>query len=220
MGSLYRPDEKSTFILYIDATNLYGYTMSQALPNSHFTWLSEEDCRAAEFALTGTAEMRDKFFKVDPVLLGPCYILEVDLLYPPEIYDREDDYPMAPQIINVRPEMLSETQHRLLVDYFNGVASGSKKLICSFLPRVRYTVFGQNLLFYLSREMKLTEVHRAIKFTGLAYLAGYIKHNIHMRQANRRDETKNIFMLMNNAPYGKTIENVAKRTDIRLIVGE
>ena len=69
--------------------------------------------------------------------------------------------------------------------------------------------------------MKLTKVHRGIKFIGLAYLAGYIKHNTEMRQAKRGDETKkNFYKLMNNAPYGKTIENVAKRSDIRLIVDE
>ena len=78
--------------------------------------------------------MRDKFFKVDPESLGPYYILEVDLIYPPEIHDRDDDYPMALQMILSRFEMLSETQHRVLVDYFNGGAQGSKKLICSFLP--------------------------------------------------------------------------------------
>ena len=69
--------------------------------------------------------------------------------------------------------------------------------------------------------MKLTKVHRGIKFTGLANLAGYIKHNTEMRQANRGDETKkNFYKLMNNAPYGKTIETVAKRSDIRLIVNK
>ena len=66
--------------------------------------------------------MRDKIFKVGPVLLGPYYILKVDLIYPPEIHDRHDEYPMAPQMINVRPEMLYKTQHRLLVDNFNDAA--------------------------------------------------------------------------------------------------
>ena len=121
--------------------------------------------------------------------------------------------------MNVLPEILSETQRRLQVSYFNGVNPRSKKLICSFLPRVKYTVFGQNLQFYLSRGMKLRKVHRGIKFTGLPYLAGYIKHNTEMRQANRDDETKkNFYKLMYNAPYGKTFENVAKHTDIRIIV--
>ena len=92
--------------------------MSQALQNGNFTWLSEEECNAAQVALTGTANMRDAFFKIDHEMLGPNYILEVDLIYPFEIYDRDDDYPMAFQSMNVRPEMLLETQHRLQVSYF------------------------------------------------------------------------------------------------------
>ena len=60
-----------------------------------------------------------------------------------------------------------------------------------------------------------------IKFIGLPYLAEYIKHNTEMRQANRDDETKiNFYIIMNNAPNGKTIENVAKRSDILLIVAK
>ena len=220
MGSLYRPNEKSSYILYIDTTNLYNYAMSQALPNSDFTWLSEE-CRAAEKALTGNADTRDAFFQIDPATSKWYYILEVDLLYPSEIHDRDDDYLMAPQMMDVKPEMLSEAQHKLQVHYFNGADGGSKKLICSFLPRLKYKVFGQNLQFYLARGMRLTKVHRGIKFSGLLYLAEYIKHYTEMRYANRADETKkNFYKLMNNAPYGKTIENVAKRTDFRLLVDE
>ena len=112
---------------------------------------------------------------------------------------------MAPQSMNVLPEILSETQRRLQVSYFNGVNPRSKKLICSFLPRVKYTVFGQNLQFYLSRGMKLRKVHRGIKFTGLPYLAGYIKHNTEMRQANRDDETKKNFVLRTNRVWRRNL---------------
>ena len=66
--------------------------------------------------------------------------------------------------------------------------------------------------------MRLNKVHRAIKFTALAYLAVYIKNNTERRYANRNDETKkNFYKLMNNSPYGKTIENVAKRSNIKLL---
>ena len=82
MCFLYRPYKK-IFILYIDATNIYGYAMSQALPNGNFTWLSEKVCHEAEVALTGTANMRDASFKIDTKLLGPYYILKVNLIYPP-----------------------------------------------------------------------------------------------------------------------------------------
>ena len=62
IGSRYRPEEESSFIFYIDATNLCGYAMSQALPNGDFTWLSDDECRAAEVALAGSEEMRKAFF--------------------------------------------------------------------------------------------------------------------------------------------------------------
>ena len=52
MGALYRPDEPESFIMYIDATNLYGLAMSQAFPFSDFEWLSDEQLREAEAALT------------------------------------------------------------------------------------------------------------------------------------------------------------------------
>jgi hypothetical protein len=219
MGSLYRPDQESSFILYIDATNLYGAAMSLALPNGDFTWLSEDECRAAEVALGESKETRDAFFKVNPITLGWYYILQVDLEYPPEIHDRDDDYPMAPEQMDIAPEMLSETQHRLVVKYFSAASQGSKKLICSLLDKRNYVVFGQLLQHYLERGMKLTKVHRGIKFTALAYMAGYIKHNTEMRFKNRDDETKkNFYKGMNLSPFGKTIENVSKRSDIRLLI--
>ena len=219
MGSLYRPEEESSFILYIDATNLYGHAMSQALPNGDFAWLSEDECRAAEVALTGTEQMREAFFKVDPITLGWYYILQVDLEYPQEIHDRDNDYPMAPELLDIAPEMMSDTQHRLVVKYFNAAVPGSKKLICSLMSKRNYVVFGEILRHYLSRGMKLTKLHRGIKFTALPYLAGYIQHNTKMRFEHRDDESKkNFFKLMNNSPYGKTIENVAKRSDIRLLI--
>ena len=219
MGSRYRPEEESSFILYIDATNLYGLAMSQPLPDNDFTWLSEEECRAAEMALAGSEESRDAFFEVDPQTFKWYYILEVDLEYPAELHDRDDDYPMAPELLDITPEMLSETQHRLVVKYFNAAVPGNKKLICSLLNKRNYVVFGQMLQLYLIRGMKLTKVHRGIKFTAQPYLAAYIQHNTERRFANRTDETKkNFYKLMNNSPYGKTIENMAKRSDIRLLI--
>ena len=53
IGALYRPDEPESFIMYIDATNLYGWAMSTKLPFIHFEWLSVAELRVAEGALTG-----------------------------------------------------------------------------------------------------------------------------------------------------------------------
>ena len=66
--------------------------------------------------------------------------------------------------------------------------------------------------------MSLVKVDRAIRFNSSPYVAGYIAHNTEKRKQFKHDEVKKAFYkLMNNAPYGKTIENVARRTDIRLL---
>ena len=61
-------------------------------------------------------------------------------------------------------------------------------------------------------------MHRPIRFKSLPYSASYIAHNTAKRQQFKHAIVKNDFYkLMNNAPYGKTIENVARRTDICLL---
>ena len=66
--------------------------------------------------------------------------------------------------------------------------------------------------------MRLLKVHRAIRFNSSPYVASYIANNTAKRQQFKHDDVKTAFYkLMNNAPYGKTIENVARRTDTRLL---
>ena len=66
--------------------------------------------------------------------------------------------------------------------------------------------------------MKVTKLHRGIRFETRAALAEYIKFNTDQRAASGKDECKrSFFKTMNNAPYGKTIENVAKRTNIKIL---
>ena len=79
-------------------------------------------------------------------------------------------------------------------------------------------VLGQLLRFYLDRGMRLVKVHRAIRLKSSPYVASYIANNTAKRQQFEHDDVKKAFYkLMNNAPYGKTIENVARRTEIRLL---
>ena len=79
-------------------------------------------------------------------------------------------------------------------------------------------VFSETLKFYIERGMKVTKLHRAIRFETKAMLADYIQFNTTQRTAAGRDKCKrNFFKLMNVAPYGKTIKNVATRTSIKVL---
>ena len=66
--------------------------------------------------------------------------------------------------------------------------------------------------------MRLVKVHHAIRFKSSPYDAGYIANNTEKRQLFKHDnEKKACSKLLNNAPAGKTIENVARRIDIKLL---
>ena len=125
---------------------------------------------------------------------------------------------MAPELITIEAEITGEKQHELQAQYFGAAYPFTRKLVCSFLPKKHYVVLGELLAFYLDRGMSLVNMHRAIRFSSSTNVAGYIANNTAKRQQYKHDDVKQSFYkLMNNAPYVKTIENVARRSDIRLL---
>ena len=62
LGSLYDPNKPTPYILYVDANNLYGWAMSQAMPDDHFEWLSIQECPDTEIELS-EKQTRDRFFE-------------------------------------------------------------------------------------------------------------------------------------------------------------
>ena len=77
----YNPESESSYLMYLDANNLYGWAMSQSLPVSDFKWIPSED-----FILENYTNNTRK-----------GVILEVDLEYPEELHDLHNDYPLAPE---------------------------------------------------------------------------------------------------------------------------
>ena len=212
MGSLYDLTKLTSFIQEVDANNLYGWAMSQPMPDGAFEWLSDAECRDMEQRLITVVERKGIFDQ------NQSFIFQVDLDYPQELHDRDDDYPMAPELMTIEAKITGEKQHELRAQYFGAACPFTRKLVCFFLPKQHYLVLGQLLAFYLDRGMNLVNVYRAIRFFSSSYVAGYIANNTAKRQQYKHDDVKKSFYkLMNNAPYSKTIENVARRSDIRLL---
>ena len=125
----------------------------------------------------------------------PC-ILEVDLKYPEKLHDLHNDYPLAPERLKV-----------------NEV----EKLIPNLNDKTKYVIHHETLKLYLSLGLKLTKIHRGITFEESAWLKPYIDLNTDLRAKATNDFEKDFFKLMNNSVFGKTMENIRNRVDIRLV---
>ena len=126
----------------------------------------------------------------------PC-ILEVDLEYPEELHDLHNDYPLCPE--------------RVECD------KGVKKLIPNLRHKNNYVVHYKTLMQYLNLGMELKKIHRGIRFIESDFLKPYIDMNTNLRSKAKNDFEKDFFKLMNNSVFGKTMENIRNRVNIKLV---
>ena len=89
----YDPSKPNSYIMYLDANNLYGWAMSKPLPKRDFKWkrvmTTEEDARNG-------------------------WILQIVLEYPAELHEEHNSYPLAPEKKVVKKECMSDYQKRLM----------------------------------------------------------------------------------------------------------
>ena len=126
----------------------------------------------------------------------PC-ILEVDLEYPEELHDLHNDYPLCPERV--------ECDRRV------------KKLIPNLRHKNNYVIHYRNLMQCLKLGMKLKKIHSGIKFVESAWLKPYIDKNVILRTQAKNEFEKDFFKLMNNSVFGKTMENIRNRVNIKLV---
>ena len=197
------------FLLYLDANNLYGWAMSQRLPTGNYRWLTEKEVQ--EFNLDAWT---------DDGASG-C-LLEVDLECPDELHDLLADYPPAPEKKNITYEMLSDKQRELLGTFMDNAESWQSvpKLVPSLEPKRKYVVHYRALQLYLQLGLKLTAIHRVLTFDQSAWLEPYIAFNTAQRTAAKSEFLKRLYKLMNNAIFGKTMENVRNRRQIEFATTE
>ena len=178
MGSEFDPDEKTNYLQYLDANNLYGGAMSQPLPTGGFRCVDIKPDKISKLA-----KRKSK-----------GYLLEVDVCYPKELHDSHDDLPFMCERMKI-----------------NGV----EKLIPNLYYKKRYVIHIRAREQALKHGLVLERIHRAIEFKQSAWMKEYIDFNTKLRTATANDFEKDFYM--NNSVFGKTMENIRKHRNIKLV---
>ena len=92
-----------------------------------------------------------------------------------------------------------------------------EKLVLTLEDKEKYVVHYKNLQFYLSQGMWLTKVHRVIEFDQEPWMERYISMNTEFHKQEKSDFETDFYKVMNNLVFGKTMENLRNRTDVKIV---
>ena len=205
----YDPEKPSEYLMYWDANNLYGWAMSQSLPYDGLRF--NESITLEEILKT-------------PDDGDEGHIVEVDLTFPPEIHDKLKEYPPAPENLSPKIEWFSEFQKELgkKTGHIkeNNTYSSTSKLIPHLSEHKNYVIHYRNLKFLAELGVEVTKLHKTMSFKQKPWLKQYIDFNTQKRTLAKNEFEKDFFKLMNNAVFGKTMENVKNRVDLRIATTE
>ena len=135
------------YLLYLDANNLYGYSMSQKLPYKNFKWSNDSS--------------------LDKIQTG---IDEVDISIPKELQYKFKDYPLCPEIKSIPENNLSEYQEYLNNKLNIKYNEKDKKLILDFSTKKNYKICYKKLEYYIQLGIKIDKIHKVLRFDEKPFL--------------------------------------------------
>ena len=124
------------------------------------------------------------------------YFFAVDVQCLEKLHEHHNDLPFSPERMKVEKV---------------------QKLIANLYHKSEYVIHIKSLKQTLNHGLVLEKVHGVINFNENAWLAPYIDMNTNLRRKAKNDFEKYFFKLMNNADFGKTMENLRKHRDIKLV---
>ena len=129
------------------------------MPYNEFEWLNQKEI--SNFCLNSISENSS---------IG--YILEVGLEYPSELPESHNDYPLAPEKLDISQNMLPKYCFNI-VDKYGIEIGGANKSVPNLGNKSKYVVHYRNLQLYLSLAIKLTKFHRILKLKQSNWLKKY-----------------------------------------------
>ena len=191
---------------YPHANNHYMKDYDKTKESSYIQYLDENNLYGAAMSkklpikgfkwLDDIERIDEEFIKEYNEISDKGYVIEADVDYPQELHDLHSDMPFLPKRM---------------------VINKTKKLVCNLHNKKNYVAHTNVLKQALDHGLKLRKVHRVIKFDQEAWLKKYIDFNTDLRAKATNDFEKDFFKHMVNAVFGKTMENVRKHRDTKLV---
>ena len=143
-----------------------------------------------------TSEIDENFIKNYDEDSDVGYFIKADIQYQKELDNSHSDLPLLPERMKVNK---------------------CKKLVCNLYDKKDYDYHIRLIKQALNHGLKIKKIHKVLKFNQRAWLKDYIDLNTEKRMNAENDFDRDFYKLMNNAVYGKTMENVRKHKTIKLV---
>ena len=185
MGDRYMDNSDGKTIWYIDANNLYGYAMMQKLPYK-------------DFQFTTTTTLDTTINTPDDSDHGYYIVCGID--YTNECKERTEQLALMPNKRKINDNELGYRER-------DGGKARSENLILDQNNKTEYMVHYRKLKFYVKMGVKVTKIHRVIKFKQDYLCRDYIQSNTNKRATAKTEAEKDVRKLMNNSLYGRMCMN-------------
>ena len=164
--------------------------------NNLYGWAMSKILSVNKFKWTDNNIINEEFIKNYNENDKKGYIFEVDIKYPKKLHDLHSYLPFLPERMEINK---------------------CKKLVCNLYNKKKICCTHKFIKTSIKSWIKVKKIHRLIEFNQKAWLKPYIDMNIELRKLAKNDFEKYLFKLMNNSVFGKTMENIRKHRDIKLV---
>ena len=191
---------------YVKANNKYMKNYNENAPSSYLQYLDANNlygwamCKKLPVdgfkRIDNLSIFTEDFIKNYNEFSNVGYFLEVDIKYPKELFNKHKDLPFSPN-----REKINKVE----------------KLVTSIEDKGKYVIHIAALKQALNHGSVFKKVHRVLEFRQEAWLKSYIDMNTKLRTQAKHDFEEDLFKLMNNSVFGKTMENMRNHRDIKLV---